>query len=46
MNRIVKALLPASSITEYKAAAALHVAEPAEASADDLARLALGGVKA
>ncbi|PSC74868.1 glycerol-3-phosphate dehydrogenase [Micractinium conductrix] len=46
VNRIVKALLPASSITEYKAAAALHVAEPAEASADDLARLALGGVKA
>lgn len=46
VNRIVNGQLPPSSIVDYKAAAQVHVAGPADASADDLSRLALGAAAA
>ncbi len=46
VNRIVNEQLPPSSIVDYKAAAQVHVAAPADASADDLSKLALGAAAA
>ncbi|KAL4436899.1 hypothetical protein ABPG75_004038 [Micractinium tetrahymenae] len=46
VNRIVNEQLPPSSIVDYKAAAQVRVAAAADASADDLSRLALGAAAA